>query len=202
MNLKRYTEGGETARRQCFFCASSRASFSRFTLTPPKRSGGYYSSPPAHAGNLALDIKTALPASQSNANIISHHTHKKQGGFWICVKGRISVIHANILRIGNNIDNFEEKHGLTRPRILSICFPHEGFGITVESRLDLVSTIGNPPYWAAAAAQLFTPQALAQLGYAFHCIQHVADARIIPVKRRIGHNGTASLQTRCAKPSE
>ena len=127
---------------------------------------------------------------------------KCKGGFGICVKGRISVIHANILRIGNNIDNFEEKHGLTRPRILSICFPHEGFGITVESRLDLVSTIGNPPYWAAAAAQLFTPQALAQLGYAFHCIQHVADARIIPVKRRIGHNGTASLQTRCAKPSE
>ena len=46
MNLKRYTEGGETARRQCFFNASFRANFSGFLSTRPKRGGGYGCSPP------------------------------------------------------------------------------------------------------------------------------------------------------------
>ena len=58
MNLKRYTEGGETARRQCFFNASFRGSFSGFLSTRPKRGGGYGCSPPHHAGNLSLHPPT------------------------------------------------------------------------------------------------------------------------------------------------
>ena len=51
-------------------------------------------------------------------------------------------------------------------------------------------------------SQSFSLQALAQFYYPLHRIQHVSDARVITIKRRIGHIGTASLQTRCAKPSE
>ena len=42
----------------------------------------------------------------------------------------------------------------------------------------------------------------AQLGYPFHRIQHMPNTRIITIKRRIRHTGTASLQTRCAKPRD
>ena len=38
--------------RQCLFFASSLARFLSFPLTLPKRGGGYFSSPPARAGNL------------------------------------------------------------------------------------------------------------------------------------------------------
>ena len=41
----RNTEGGETARRQCFFCASSCESFQGFHVTRPKRGTGYGCSP-------------------------------------------------------------------------------------------------------------------------------------------------------------
>ena len=50
--------------------------------------------------------------------------------------------------------------------------------------------------------QLFALQPPAQLGYPFHRIQHVPNTRIITIKRRIRHTGTASLQTRCAKPRD
>ena len=55
---KGYTEGGETARRQCPSDASFGDSFSRFLSTRPKRGGGYGCSPPHHAGNLSLHPPT------------------------------------------------------------------------------------------------------------------------------------------------
>ena len=82
MNLRGYTEGGETARRQCFFCASSRASFSRFTLTLPKRGDGYFSSPPSTRA-----ICTSHPCRQ-NANIVPHYRGENKEKFGeICKRG-------------------------------------------------------------------------------------------------------------------
>ena len=43
-----------TARRQCFFCASSRVQLpTLYSRRYPKRGGGYGCSPPARAGNLS-----------------------------------------------------------------------------------------------------------------------------------------------------
>ena len=53
MNLKGNNEGGETARKAVpLSLRPLRSSFLRFHATLPKRGGGYFSSPPARAGNL------------------------------------------------------------------------------------------------------------------------------------------------------
>jgi len=78
MNLKRYTEGGETARRQCFFNTSFRANFSGFLSTRPKRGGGYGCSPSNHAGNLLLH-----PLTGKTGRIIPHRKIKYKREFVI-----------------------------------------------------------------------------------------------------------------------
>ncbi len=53
MNLKGNNEGGETARKAVpLSLRPLRSSFLRFHATRPRRGGGYFSSPPARAGNL------------------------------------------------------------------------------------------------------------------------------------------------------
>ncbi len=68
MDLERYIKRGETARTgSAFLMRLSGASFRGFHLTLPKRGGGYFSSPPARAGNLFV-----LPFGGQGTNIIPH----------------------------------------------------------------------------------------------------------------------------------
>ena len=83
MNLKRYTEGGETARRQCFFCAPFQESFSGFLSTRPRRGMATFLHPSTREIYRPASRRFHPPLSRTRKLYQNHRARIKRGGLQI-----------------------------------------------------------------------------------------------------------------------
>ena len=121
MDLQRDTpKEAKLHGRQCPLDASLWFSFVGFTSDASQTRLLATVIHPFRAGNLALDIKTALPAFQQNERIISYYIQEYQERSWVCTfvecgsVEMLPMVNFNIQLVrsspvngkhGNNIDN-------------------------------------------------------------------------------------------------